>query len=214
MQSLVGLRPGESVIRYVSGTEDPSLIVFPRSLICVTIIFAIVLLICAAIGLIAGIVVMVLLLAVIGFYAYTRYQKVHRVVFSYVLTTQRALVLDNVGGISRSCDLTPDTIPIASASFSRSVGSSGGQGRVVATTSITYGDVDFLQGGVSKLKFVGVPDPQGIVNAAQAVIRSVMGAAFGQPQGQAYAPPYSGPSALPYSTSAPGYQYPPPSPPS
>ena len=81
--------------------------------------------------------------------------------------------------VVQECDLTPDTFVIASNAFTQTRGSGGGNQGAMNSWSTLYGDVTFLQGGIPKVIFHSVTDPQGIAASAQGIIRSTVGAGLG-----------------------------------
>jgi hypothetical protein len=172
------MQPGEVAIRVVTSVENPDLKVFPGWMICATII-VLGMTVFLSILSVGFTIVGVLLLALIGFYAYLRYQKSHEILSTDILTNKRAVTLDPMNRVLQSCDLTPDTIVIVSSAFTQNRGIMGGNQGMVNTTSQTYGDVSFIQGGTPLVIFRGIPHPQGVADAAQGVIRSLVASGLG-----------------------------------
>jgi len=95
----------------------------------------------------------------------------------YVLTNKRAVVIlvDRQGQkIIQECNLA-DTVPIVQKKRSINLSQMNRQtGNVTATTSVTVGDVVFMQKTTPKVIFRDVEDPDGILRTVEQIKRSML----------------------------------------
>ena len=95
----------------------------------------------------------------------------------YVLTNKRAMVVlvDRQGQkIIQECNLA-DTVPIVHKKRSINLSQMNRQtGIVTAKTSVTVGDVVFMQKTIPKVIFRDVEDPDGILRTVEQIKRSML----------------------------------------
>jgi hypothetical protein len=145
------------------------------------------------------------ILIIIGvvYWAYSRHKNSSMILGTDVLTNLRAVVVSSQGVIQAECPIAPDVICIVSNVVTHTRGTQAAGGGSSYGQSTQVGNVTFMRGGAPLAIFENIPDPQGVMNTVQAMIRSQTAAAYGAPGGAYPAGPQPGPQFQTWSFSPP-----------